>query len=271
MVPESTLKELETACIAATDCLNRIVIVKTEIESRRGEVAPALLAETIREPACKLLESWRALNVALNLHVQRDFIAVCKEPVEIGEVVLAESAHSAAFWLSHHALVSLSIVLMPAGYWPSSEDPETDCFLADLRSETHVDVTEGAVRALRTVFDQLSLRELRKCIVLVFRECAAARAQLRLAGKGEDVESLERCKPSERKAYYSFKLAEAKVGRRLEDREAWDLLQDNDWSESFAGELTDYEFPPTFGTWARQLRVARKAAGERKYTPRTHK
>ncbi len=83
--------------------------------------------------------------------------------------------------------------------------------------------------------------------------------------------SLERCKPSARKAYYSFKLAEAKAARRLQDREAWDLLHENDWSESFTGELEDYQFPTLFDTWARQLREARNATNERKYTPRTRR
>ena len=82
--------------------------------------------------------------------------------------------------------------------------------------------------------------------------------------------SLEQCEPAERKAYYSFKLAEAEQGKRLEDRVAYDLLVNGDWSEQFTNELTDYELP-AFATWARQLRTARKATNERKYTPRTHK
>lgn len=82
--------------------------------------------------------------------------------------------------------------------------------------------------------------------------------------------SLEACEPAERKAYYSFKLAEAVAERRLEDREAYDLLIDGDLSEHFTGELADYK-PPSFATWARQLRTTRKATNERKYTPRTHR
>ncbi len=82
--------------------------------------------------------------------------------------------------------------------------------------------------------------------------------------------SLESIKPSERLAYYSYKLAEAKAVRRLEDREAYDLLSENDLSEYFVGDLEDYQLP-AFGTWARQLRTARKATNERKYTPRTHR
>jgi hypothetical protein len=86
--------------------------------------------------------------------------------------------------------------------------------------------------------------------------------------------TLEKCKPSELKAYYSYKLAEERAERRLEDREAYDLLDellaDEDSIEQFTGELTDYKLP-SFGTWSRQLRTARSATKERKYTPRTHK
>ena len=84
--------------------------------------------------------------------------------------------------------------------------------------------------------------------------------------------SLEKCKPSERQAYFSFKLAEAKKQRRLEDREAYDFLEEfldeEDWPNDGTKELTDYELPG-FETWTRQLRIARAATNERKYTPRT--
>ncbi len=82
--------------------------------------------------------------------------------------------------------------------------------------------------------------------------------------------SLEKCTPSERKSYFSFKWAEAKKEQRLQDREAYELLVEEDFTDPFTGELVDYKLP-TFATWARQLRTARKAANERKYTPRTHK
>ncbi len=83
-------------------------------------------------------------------------------------------------------------------------------------------------------------------------------------------QSLESIKPSERQAYYSYKLAEAKAERRLEDQQAYDFLAENDLSEHFGGDLVDYQLP-AFATWARQLRTARKATNERKYTPRTHR
>lgn len=86
--------------------------------------------------------------------------------------------------------------------------------------------------------------------------------------RSEDL--LEICKPSERKAYLSFKLAEAKTGRRLQDREAYNFLTEVDWSEHGTKELSDYKLP-SFVTWVRQLRTARAATNERKYSPRTHK
>lgn len=82
--------------------------------------------------------------------------------------------------------------------------------------------------------------------------------------------SIDDCKPSERKAYYSFKLAEALAEKRLEDREAYEYLTENDCSEQLTGELEEYSLP-AFETWCRQLRVARNAANERKYSPRTHR
>ena len=95
-----------------------------------------------------------------------------------------------------------------------------------------------------------------------------AAAQNDEASTATDPNPLASCKPSERKAYFSFKLAEAKLERRLEDRDAWDALHENDWSDCYEGELEGYK-APQYGTWSRQLRVARKATGEQKYTPRT--
>jgi len=71
-----------------------------------------------------------------------------------------------------------------------------------------------------------------------------------------------------RRAYLSFLLAEARAEKRLEDRVAYDWLQDNEWGGSESGELEDYELPE-FDTWSRYLRTARKELGEQKYTPRS--
>lgn len=73
---------------------------------------------------------------------------------------------------------------------------------------------------------------------------------------------------SPRKAYFSFLYAEAANERRLDDREAWEWLQENGTDIAGAGELDGYDLPE-FGTWARYLRRARKKMGEQKYTPRT--
>jgi hypothetical protein len=76
-------------------------------------------------------------------------------------------------------------------------------------------------------------------------------------------------KRSERLAYFGFVYAESKEGRRLEDREAYDLLAEKGIPDGAGnlGELTDYRLPE-FTTWSRQLREARQALGEQKYTSR---
>lgn len=80
--------------------------------------------------------------------------------------------------------------------------------------------------------------------------------------------ALARLPDAPRKAYLSFLCAEAANERRLDDREAWEWLQENGTDVAGAGELDGYDLPE-FGTWARYLRRARKATGEQKYTPRT--
>jgi hypothetical protein len=75
--------------------------------------------------------------------------------------------------------------------------------------------------------------------------------------------------PSVRLAYLAFMYAESKAARRLEDREAYDLLNEEGIPSGAGdrGELTEYQLP-TFETWSRQLRKAREALGEQKYTRR---
>lgn len=189
MIPESTLEELETAHNTAVQCLARLLAVKMKIDSQPKDLTPSLLVEAIREPSRELLESWRALHAVSTPHVERDYTAACVGPFEIGSVS-ATSAHSAACWVSHQALVYLSIVLMPAGCWPSTEDPKTDCFLADFDSKTTVDDPENAERALRTGFDEFSLKDLRKCMVSVAREFTRLRRQLPPVNEGEHAKPL---------------------------------------------------------------------------------
>lgn len=83
-------------------------------------------------------------------------------------------------------------------------------------------------------------------------------------------EKLASVQAAERKAYHAFSTAELRAERRLEDREAYDLLEENGLPGNMNDclELTDYTLPQ-FETWARQLRAARKALGEQKYTRRT--
>ncbi len=89
------------------------------------------------------------------------------------------------------------------------------------------------------------------------------------SARKQKTNALHACKPSERQAYYSFLLAQAMTETRLEDREAWKILLERDWSEHFTNELAGYGLPEKYSTWSRQLRAARKATGEQKYTRRT--
>jgi hypothetical protein len=80
---------------------------------------------------------------------------------------------------------------------------------------------------------------------------------------------LRELQPAVRKAYLAFEYAESKAGKRLEDQEAHGLLKDEGipTDKGDLGELADYELP-AFDTWSRQVRMAREALGEQKYTPR---
>jgi hypothetical protein len=87
---------------------------------------------------------------------------------------------------------------------------------------------------------------------------------------GTDRETiLLQLQPADRKAYLSFQYAESKAGKRLQDQEAYELLNEESipTDQGDLGELTDYELP-TKETWTRQVRNARYALGEQKYTPR---
>jgi hypothetical protein len=70
-------------------------------------------------------------------------------------------------------------------------------------------------------------------------------------------------------AYLAFEYAESKVGKQLQDQEAYNLLREEGMpGEAEGGErLTGYCLP-AFTTWARQLRDARRALGEQKNTSR---
>jgi hypothetical protein len=81
--------------------------------------------------------------------------------------------------------------------------------------------------------------------------------------------ALRQLKPADRKANFSFLYAEGKVSKRLEDHEAHGWLKENgiDTDKGDLGELTNYQLR-AFPTWSRQLRNARNALGEQKYTRR---
>jgi hypothetical protein len=81
---------------------------------------------------------------------------------------------------------------------------------------------------------------------------------------------LRQLEPAVRKAYLAFQYAETLIGRRMEDREAYDWLRENgiDQGKGDLGELTDYELPDSLETFRRYLGTARKSLGEGKYTKR---
>ncbi len=82
-------------------------------------------------------------------------------------------------------------------------------------------------------------------------------------------EQLQKLTPTVRKAYLAFVYAESKAEKRLDDREAYNLLKEEGIPENAGdlAELEDYELP-VFPTWARYLGRARKALGEQKYQRR---
>ena len=88
---------------------------------------------------------------------------------------------------------------------------------------------------------------------------------------GADREELiQGMKRSVRLAYLGFAYAESKAGKRLADQEAYQLLAEEGipGDAGDRGELTEFRLP-SFITWARQLRDARKALCEQKYTRRS--
>jgi hypothetical protein len=75
--------------------------------------------------------------------------------------------------------------------------------------------------------------------------------------------------PAIRLAYLSFAYAESKAQRRLEDQEAYAILEDSISRDADdLEELSSYSVP-TFDTWSRYLREARNTLGEQKYTRRS--
>jgi hypothetical protein len=76
--------------------------------------------------------------------------------------------------------------------------------------------------------------------------------------------------PADRKAFLAYHYAERMTEKRLQDREAYDWLKENeiDAGKGDVGELADYRLP-AFDTWGKQLRNARKPLGEQKYTRRS--
>lgn len=72
--------------------------------------------------------------------------------------------------------------------------------------------------------------------------------------------------PAIQKAWLAYIYAETKQEKRLQDKEAWDFLVENGIGPD--GETIEGYKPPSFETFSRQLREARKILGENKYTRR---
>ena len=85
----------------------------------------------------------------------------------------------------------------------------------------------------------------------------------------QQVEIFEQLEPAIQKAYLSYEYAESKVEKKLQDRDAYEYLNEYGVTsnEGDLGDLTDYLLP-AFNTWSRQLRSARHALREQKYTSR---
>jgi hypothetical protein len=83
-------------------------------------------------------------------------------------------------------------------------------------------------------------------------------------------EYIQRMERAVRLAYLAFYYAESRAGRRLEDREAHELLKEEGIPEGAGerGELAEYQLP-SFDTWSRYLREARSQLGEQKHTRRS--
>jgi len=76
-------------------------------------------------------------------------------------------------------------------------------------------------------------------------------------------------------AYYALGWAEYKTEERLTDQRAYDWLKENGMPDEednaeLAREFGDYKLP-SFPTWSRQVRNARKVLGKQKYTKRGDK
>lgn len=145
---------------------------------------------------------------------------------------------------------------------------------ADVRNQvaTHLAILEAAGDVLSVLFQGYN------------PDVTASQAEVSSAGeqpkadalanaeksKGEPTDAaLRKLSQSTRLAYLSFQAIEVQKCRRLEDREAYDLLSENGLptDKGPLGVLADYKLP-SFDTWTRYLRDARQAMGDSKYTQR---
>ncbi len=100
---------------------------------------------------------------------------------------------------------------------------------------------------------------------------ALVRSKMKKADvKFDRVEAKKNLTQQESRAFLYYELAEKEAGKRLKDREAYDLLKENGISGEGAeeSELSDNELP-AFDTWSRYLRSARKKRGQQKNNRRS--
>jgi hypothetical protein len=88
----------------------------------------------------------------------------------------------------------------------------------------------------------------------------------------DSAKAVDQLRPASRNAYRSFQYAESKKGEVLTDRAAYAVLKEDGIEESASdfAELADYKLP-SFDTWSRHLRTARKQSGNNKYRQRPGK
>jgi len=161
--------------------------------------------------------------------------------------------------------------------WPEPPDNDPEAFSSWLKGEGRGfwNLMEEAARLLPNIINPIE-RWLKELTPAAKTEQGERKGGADAVGEKPALNSeldwatiLAGLKPSDRKAYLAYQYAETMVGRRLQDREAYDWLEENgiDTSRGDVGELADYELP-AFDTWAKQLRNARKPLGEQKYTRR---
>jgi len=159
-------------------------------------------------------------------------------------------------WSDHCSNSEDAVVAEALASLPISEDP------SDLLGEIHREALAVAVA---------SGNQDGKIGQLEGNDGASATSEgLKVRCSVERTAILQGLRPAHRKAYLAFQYAESKAGKPLQDHEAYERLEAEDFGtvkDDFS-ELTDYDLPCR-ATWTRQVRYARNAIGDQKYTRRS--